>query len=102
MITTQLVFSKLPYGDIDVIQNPECGDHKGSEVHFFINILKYSHLNESSDVVRINIGNVSKLILGLNHFKLYKISSVGEEKLILQVSLKYISYLKGSVVSNPS
>ena len=86
MITTALMFSKFPYGSVDTIQNPNCGKNKGSEVHFFIDILKFSHQNESSDMLSINLGNVSKLILGLKHFKLYRITGNGEEKMILQVN----------------
>ena len=36
-----MVFSDIPYGSVDQITNPKCGKHKGSEVHFFINVLKY-------------------------------------------------------------
>ena len=85
MITTPLKFSKFPHGTVDLIQNPNCGKQKGSEVHFFINILKYSQLNESADIISINLGNVSRLVLGLKHFKLHRIDN-GEERMILKVS----------------
>ena len=84
MITTPLKFSKFPYGTVDIIQNPNCGKQKGSEVHFFINILKYSHLNENFDMISIDLGNVSRLILGLKHIKLHRIDN-GEERIILKV-----------------
>jgi sRNA-binding protein len=42
-------FNEFPYGSNNQIANPECGKKKASEVHFYINVMKYPVKNDQTE-----------------------------------------------------
>ena len=109
-------FNEFPYGSNNQIANPECGKKKASEVHFYINVMKYPVENDqtetdqtendqtdndqnendetnSIDLVSIKLGDKFKLVLGMKHVKIYKVDSENEEKLFFKVSALIFSDL---------
>ena len=99
VITTPMKFTEFPYGSNNQIANPECGKKKASEVHFYINVVKYSvkgdqtenDQNENDEtnginLVSIKLGDQFKLVLGMKHVKIYKLDSENEERIIFKVS----------------
>ena len=87
-------FTEFPYGSNNQIANPECGKKKASEVHFYINVMKYPVENDqnendetnSIDLVSIKLGDKFKLVLGIKHVKIYKVDNENEERIIFKVS----------------
>ena len=98
-------FTEFPYGSNNQIANPECGKKKASEVHFYINVIKYPDENDldtdlvteldtadtdqtnSIDLVSIKLGDKFKLVLGMKHVKIFKVESENEERIIFKVSI---------------
>ena len=89
-------FTEFPYGLDNQIANPECGKKKASEVHFYINVMKYPDENtgentvendqtNSIDLVSIKLGDKFKLVLGTKHVKIFKVEGENEERIIFKV-----------------
>ena len=53
-------FTEFPYGSNNQIANPECGKKKASEVHFYINVLKFPDENTDDNTVENTVENTDE------------------------------------------
>ena len=60
VITTPMKFTEFPYGSNNQIANPECGKKKASEVHFYINVMKYPDENTDENTVENTVENADE------------------------------------------